>query len=143
MDHPTQTSVRLGELLAEELVICEALLAVGQAAHQAFEATDPQAVQASVGRRRETLERLAELEREASILRAQLPSPPAELRPHIARLRNLARRISAQEATLNRAAGSTLGLLRERLKGYRAGSKGLRGYRGSVTVGPRFSDRRG
>ncbi|MBU4270236.1 hypothetical protein KKE07_05185 [Candidatus Dependentiae bacterium] len=139
----TRHTARLEELLTEELAVCESLLEAGQAARQAFAEVDPQAVLASVGLRREKLERLGALEREASALRARAPAAPPSLQPHTARLRELTQEIAAEEAALNRLSAAALTRLREQLKGFQAGSRGLRGYRGSVTVAPRFSDRRG
>ena len=145
--NPTEPMIhhtaRLEELLTEELAVCESLLEAGQAARQAFAEVDPQAVLATVGLRREKLERLGALEREAAALRAQSPSAPPSLGPPTARLRELTLGIAEEEASLSRLSAAALTQLREQLKGFQTGSKGLRGYRGSVTVAPRFSDRRG
>ncbi|HSH71272.1 MAG TPA: hypothetical protein VK997_15225, partial [Deferrisomatales bacterium] len=142
-DPTTRRSARLEEILTEELALCESLLEAGQAARAAFLAADPEAVLNTVGLRRDQLERLENLEREASTLRDQSPSAPPSLQPHTTRLRDLTREITAEETALGRLSAAALIQLRERLKGFQAGSQGLRGYRGSVTVAPRFSDRRG
>ena len=142
-DPTTHSTARLEEILSEELAVCETLLEAGQTARQAFAEADPPAVLSTVRLRRENMERLDELEQEASVLRAQVSALPPSLQPHTARLWELTQGIAAEEAELNRLSAASLPQLRERLKGFRAGSKGLRGYRGSVTVEPRFSDRRG
>jgi len=134
---------RLEEVLTEEIAVCESLLEAGQTARRAFDAMDPRAVQAAVRRRREQLQRLDILESEAAELRTRELSMPARLLPHATRLRDLTRDIAAEETELGRLSAAALTRLRERLKGVHAGSKGLRGYRGSGTVAPRFSDRRG